>query len=197
MKSLVLATTLLAVSAFGSSVLAATVQTDASGNMTGITQVSVIGKGMYDVSFDSYPTSVSAYSSDFASAATNALYSLFTVGDLSGTAFDVNPSDPYGIQVFHTLETAAFNPYGPSEYLSHIFLNDLTSTDNDFVPYGGAMTIMEAIAYFPVEYATTWTESQLSLAPSAVPIPAAAFMFAPALLGFMGLRRKTAKVVPA
>jgi len=29
-----------------------------------------------------------------------------------------------------------------------------------------------------------------SLAPSAVPIPAAAFLFAPALLGFMGLRRK-------
>lgn len=29
---------------------------------------------------------------------------------------------------------------------------------------------------------------------SAVPVPAAAFLFAPALLGFMGLRRKTAKV---
>jgi len=26
---------------------------------------------------------------------------------------------------------------------------------------------------------------------SAVPIPAAAFLFAPALIGFMGLRRKT------
>lgn len=31
-------------------------------------------------------------------------------------------------------------------------------------------------------------------APSAVPIPAAAFMFAPAILGFLGLRRKTKKM---
>jgi hypothetical protein len=30
----------------------------------------------------------------------------------------------------------------------------------------------------------------LQYTPSAVPIPAAAFMFAPALLGFMGLRRR-------
>ena len=33
-------------------------------------------------------------------------------------------------------------------------------------------------------------ESFTTVAPSAVPVPAAAFMFAPALLGFLGLRRK-------
>lgn len=36
----------------------------------------------------------------------------------------------------------------------------------------------------------TDTIISLDLNPSAVPIPAAAFMFAPALLGFMGLRRR-------
>ena len=35
----------------------------------------------------------------------------------------------------------------------------------------------------------------MSLNVSAVPIPAAAFLFAPALLGFMGLRRRAQKTV--
>jgi type II secretory pathway pseudopilin PulG len=42
----------------------------------------------------------------------------------------------------------------------------------------------------PIDWEGTGTFAFRSNAPSAVPIPAAAFLFAPALLGFMGLRRK-------
>lgn len=37
--------------------------------------------------------------------------------------------------------------------------------------------------------------AQVGAGPSAVPVPAAAFLFAPALLGFLGLRRKTKSAV--
>ena len=49
-----------------------------------------------------------------------------------------------------------------------------------------------------------YTESQTAIfsglasvpqAPNAVPVPAAAFLFAPALLGFIGLRRKAKNTV--
>jgi hypothetical protein len=47
----------------------------------------------------------------------------------------------------------------------------------------------------PIAWEGTGTFAFRSNAPSAVPIPAAAFLFAPALLGFMGLRRKAKNAV--
>lgn len=197
MKTLVLASTLLAASVMVAPAMAATVQTNAAGSMVGITGVSVTGFGSFDVAFDASPTSIATYEQSFALAASNGLLSLFTTGDLQGTVFDVNANDPFGLAIYNVFDIPQLNFQNPFSFETHqnvhqVF-NDL-GFDDDFsfteISTLGAAGWASDIANSPFQYSTVWTPSLAVGGPSAVPIPAAAFLFAPAMLGFMGLRRK-------
>jgi len=108
----------------------------------------------------------------------------FTVGGFSGFT---STGSPYTLEGFSVDWRA---PAGGVFSSSTVVANNLTEADLtywkvniDFVEgtFGGILIDQaDAISFSSV---------------SAVPVPAALFMFAPALLGFMGLRRKTGKTV--
>jgi hypothetical protein len=110
----------------------------------------------------------------------------FNVGGFSGFT---STGSPFTFEGFSVDWRA---PVGGVFSSTTVVANNLTEADLnyrrvviDFVEgsHGGAI----------IDHADTVSFSTLNV--SAVPVPAALFMFAPALLGFMGLRRKTGKTV--
>ncbi|PCJ31071.1 MAG: hypothetical protein COA90_07385 [Gammaproteobacteria bacterium] len=88
--------------------------------------------------------------------------------------------------------------------INFLYLTGLTAYDKDFfsspaASFPTAESLMDNVLFTFGEL-EMWTsagitgEARFVLAPSAVPVPAALFMFAPALLGFMGLRRKAKNI---
>tara|TARA_R110001583_G_scaffold7136_6_gene35499 strand:- start:5628 stop:6470 length:843 start_codon:yes stop_codon:yes gene_type:complete len=73
-----------------------------------------------------------------------------------------------------------------STTLWDVTINDLTYSSGQFGFYNFSQA--------NVQYSGFEQTGGVIVPPNAVPIPAAAFMFAPALLGFMGLRRKAKKL---
>ena len=130
-------------------------------------------------------------------------------GHTNTTSLTVN-----GVATFSTANTAEFGTWKEVNFSTdNIFFNDTTDGNPVNValnPYAGS----DRFQVFQLSQAVTLNEiffregsliigfgdglgdsdyDDLIIGVSAVPVPAAAFLFAPALLGFMGLRRKAKK----
>lgn len=79
-------------------------------------------------------------------------------------------------------KTLTFNAAGLEQ-------NNINGNNDGYLAYG-AMLDLQMVVTEPGDWIRVITASNLS----AVPVPAAAFLFAPALLGLMGLRRKAKNV---
>jgi hypothetical protein len=158
---------------------------DGSGQMVGITGIEVSGYGTWDVSLNNFFVgTVPIYDKAFAQLASDALLVLYTGGGLfQGTESDFKSEKNKGCEfaggcLFVTLyEKLNFDWYrmaffqNKHEVYDSIDLIGLNHIQNrDFAN----VTFLD------------WTQSSVST----VPVPAALFMFAPALLGFLGFRRK-------
>jgi hypothetical protein len=192
LKKLTLSSAVLVTAlSFGSTAYSATAQVNAFGDLTGINGVDLGVYGTYDVSFG---TTINSYDDAFAQAASGELFRLLDSNELS--AGDVNPSSFIPFQSLYTFATpeVEFDPsLGPVlVHTAYVAVNDQTATDADFdFTTQFLLGFMSNPYEFEVDgvfgYATEWSKSATV---SAVPVPAAAFLFAPALLGFMALRRK-------
>lgn len=157
------------------------------GSFNGIDGVDVSGT-LYDVSFHTYDQSVPhVYDSNFAQAASLSLYHLFTNGQFQGAQPDVsNTLKVAGVDISSASLTRFATAYGMSynSIVSEFLVNFYGG--NDYVDGFG-------FGYFTPSYTNIfygdWTKSV-----SAVPVPSALILFAPALLGLLGLRRK---VIPS
>jgi hypothetical protein len=176
---------------FGSTSYAATAQVNAFGDLTGVKGVDLGTYGTYDVSFG---TTITSYDDAFAQAASGELFRLLDSNELSSG--DVNSSSFLSFQSLYTFATphVEIDPFlGPIiVHDAYVAVNDMTAVDDDFNFTTQFLLGFVSNPYeFEVDgvfgYATEWSKSA---AVSAVPVPAAAFLFAPALLGFMGIRRK-------
>lgn len=152
---------------------------------------------MFDVTFIAKPTSIVSYESGFAQLASSTLFSLFDIGGVfSITIYDVNANHPQSLEIYHTVEKLVYDPwYGESHRTINSIYNDFDSFDGDYSyqDYSGMSNsgLASYISSNPIEFLAVWTPS---IEVSEVPVPAAAFLFAPALLGFMGFRRKAKNV---
>ncbi len=94
-----------------------------------------------------------------------------------------------GLGSFNTF-TNGSNPYGVGstehDYVDLALATGGAAWDLNKLRAGGLLSDSFTKAFINIKVA----EITKQLGPSAVPIPAAAFMFSPALLGFLGLRRK-------
>lgn len=217
-RGFVAGTLLAAVMSFSAAVTAAPVVIYASGGTTatGINDIEIAGFGTYDVTFSGYwieyfsdnTTGKGAlYTYDFALAASSSLFDLLDGGSLDGSSLDLAPLGAVGCVsggscTMHTpwdYEQLA-SPYSAllhSQFVTNSYQaggdSDSWTNGFDYSAVGSAGPAYAGNNYIPVTWNLdsslylTWTEAS---APSAVPIPAAAFMFAPALLGFLGFRRK-------
>lgn len=166
---------------------AATTQVfDGSGQMVGITGIEVSGYGTWDVSLNNFfGGTVPIYDKAFAQLASDALLVLYTGGGLfQGTESDFKSEKNKGCEfaggcLFVTLYEKII---GSDFYRQAFFNNHREIYDSgDLI----GLSHIRNRNYANVTF-LDWTQSSVS----AVPIPAALFMFAPALLGFFGLRRK-------
>lgn len=89
---------------------------------------------------------------------------------------------------------SAIAVYDITDPFNSLFLTMLIS-DDDLSPEGIEAFTTEGKAYLSFSNEKSNTTSLYSISVSAVPLPAAALLFAPALIGFMGLRRKAKNVV--
>jgi hypothetical protein len=194
MKKTYLSAVLTAAIAFGSTANAATVDVDANGFLTGISGIDLGSTGFYDVTFESNPTTLTSYTNEFAETAAMGLSALLESNTLTvGDTFGANSFDS---QTFYTLGEMEVDPFF-SFSVQNVYsvVNDLSAGDFDFYfedfSFGTTAEYADFISAQPYEYAAVWTESVADV--SAVPVPAAAFLFAPALLGFMGVRKAAKK----
>lgn len=176
---------------FSSAALSAPTQVINNGQLTGINGIEVSGYGTYNLTLNNV-WSGNFYDRDFVSQAEDSLVSLYSgSGAFQGTTFDFQPELTTGCDYFAFCSWATAleesgNPLFP--ILFSAFLNDFDLSDNDrkhgLVLYN---PLNLGVASDGDDKATflDWTP-----AVSEVPVPAAAVMFAPALLGFLGLRRK-------
>ena len=113
-------------------------------------------------------------------------------------AHGLNPNDTFDMVLSDINHAFAHDPQS-GIYLSglNIFKNDFFSGPITTLPTAdellsqslftyGILTARENQGPSPAIYGY----ASYAVSPSTVPVPAAAFMFAPALLGFLGLRRK-------
>lgn len=175
------------------------------GELVGLTNINVAGFGLYDVTFNGqYQGNV--YSRPFVEAAGLAGYSLITgSGIFQGSLFDLAPQLTRGCDATATTLCdwmVVFDevPNPLSGVCSGLPGTCLAAPAAPFVSggifrnYGGQSDNMDTLSFvfgmpaidLPGLTYLDWTPSKVSEAP----VPAALFMFAPALLGFLGLRRK-------
>lgn len=168
---------------------AAPVQVVGAGKLIGINNVNVLGYGLYNVTLnDNF--SGKLYSEGFASAATDSLFNLYTgTGLFQGSTSDFNNVANLGCRLSNNcLLHTAFDQLTDINYHFKAFAN--WNEENDHHDKAYTNTLWAGV------YANVSFLEWAPVGVSEVPIPAAAFMFAPALLGFMGLRRR-AKVTVA
>lgn len=89
---------------------------------------------------------------------------------------------------------SAIAVYDITDPFKSLFLTMLIS-DDDISPEGIEAFTANGKAYLSFSNEKSNTTSLYSMSVSAVPLPAAAFLFAPALIGFMSLRRKAKNTV--
>jgi hypothetical protein len=174
----------------GLQVNAATAVTDpVTGKVTGLNSVSVAGFGLYDLTFNNLWTG-HYFSSAFAVAASQSLLLDYTTGPEQGSPLDLNRTLVVGCEEVYNYTCQWFTPTADA---SSFGLNGESFVNYDFHSDSADRVLSQNGAYGinKLDYATlsylNWTPSNNV---SAVPVPAAVFMFVPALLGFMGLRRK-------
>ncbi len=166
------------------------------GSLIGINGVEVDGYGKWDLTLHQDFTGV-LYSEEFSKEASLALLGMFTLdGVFSGTIYDNEASSSLwgpgcstSIIGCSVLTAHTYAPgWGPNTYVGWAFVNlwDIDQPayeDGLLEDLGFYYTAESGSVIFTDAMHADWT-------PSAVPIPAALFMFAPALLGFLGFRRK-------
>lgn len=185
------------VSFYNGAIAAPITVTDASNNLVGIKGVEVAGYGTWDVTFnDTWQGSV--YSIGFARSASTAIHDIFSPGGfLSGGLYDthtrmINGCTTTGNQCDmvtsynDTYAYRALNPFVKGYFWRNFpySYNSSESPETGTIYMQGLFNTTDGTSYTHL----AWDNSQYSV--SAVPVPAAVIMFAPALLGFMGLRRK-------
>ena len=158
--------------------------------LIGISGIDLGGSwGKYDVSFDFYSSDTQLYAEDFALQANIALLEMFTLDQyFQGHDFDLfGPTSTRGCNDPRLCAmVSATYKVGNTIYYDGVYNRYDVHADSDSRTQGSSLWLPTKPDYITF---ATWSPSL----PSEVPIPAAAFMFAPALLGFMGLRRKAKK----
>lgn len=165
---------------------AASIMVNANGKLTGINGVIVEGFGLYDVTFhDTFDYSLGGNSQSFATAAANALFSAFSNdGVVADSTFDKNPALVEGCEFSVFCELATIMVHSPGfDTGSYMFFRNTErfEAEQEGVGYAQGNLYATASRTFAI-----WSESSLV----ATPLPSAALLFAPALLGAIGLRRK-------
>jgi hypothetical protein len=180
-----------------------------AGQLVGITNIDVAGYGLYDVTFNGqYQGNV--YSQAFVQASGIAGFNLITGnGMFQGSVFDLMPQLTRGCGATATVLcdwVIVFDEQpNPFSGLANVCAGLPTSCTASspltpflsvgvFNNFGGSDDSLDALSFLfglpaldlPGLTYLDWTPSKVS----EVPVPAALFMFAPALLGFLGLRRK-------
>ena len=179
------------------------------GELVGLTNINVAGFGLYDVTFNGQYQG-NAYSRAFTEAAGLAGFSLITGnGIFQGSLFDLAPQLTRGcgpVSLFCDWMIVFDEQPIPSPLLPNVCaglpancqvtgaLPSLVS-GGIFSNYGGSNDNMDALSFvFGMPAIDLLGLTYLDFTPSKVsqvPVPAAFFLFAPALLGFLGLRRKS------
>lgn len=155
----------------------------------GFNKVSVAGYGLYDVRFiDRWDETF--YDSSFVAAAGPSLLATITTGGVADqTYIDKHPESAFGCGSTTLCGwTTAFNSNIAGSIIDVGIVYNY-NFDNDVSDFYVNSQVQSYYAVNDTQVALTflsWKPSKVS----SVPLPAAAFMFAPALLGFMGLRRR-------
>ena len=157
-----------------------------SGELIGLTNLNVAGYGLYDVTFNSQFQG-NFYGTDFVFQAGYAGIALLEDGGLfDGLDFDLNPEKTRGCGSalgYCDWFVAAFD-IGQG-FIAGGILENLGGLNDSLDSLVLSGSIIPALEIDGLTY-LDWTPSKVS----EVPVPAALFMFGPALLGFLGLRRK-------
>jgi len=172
------------------SVGAATTANWDGSSLLGLNDVDVNGT-LYDVTLNETYQAGSVYGDAFALAASTSLLDLFiTGGTFSGANYDTSPQLADGCSHLGSCGWITAGTTDETNLSGRIFINEAlggSRTDNDRLS-----TISSTLNFSHVAYTfATWTASDVS----AVPLPAAVWLFGPALLGFMGFRRKAVDTV--
>jgi len=162
-----------------STVTAATAVID-SDVLMGFDNIMVEGD-MYNVRFDGdYDYLTMSYNELFAFESSQALFNTFMSTSIyttaiNGCGFTLSQSPECNVKTIASISGPATYGSFVSEFSMMVYFSQIA------LPVTRSFT---TLVNSDIATYTKWTNV------SAVPIPAAAFMFAPALLGFMGLRRK-------
>ncbi len=105
----------------------------------------------------------------------------------SDKGWSANTTYNFHLDFFTTSGEISIQVTDGTTTLWDVTINDTTYTSGQFGFY--------IFSQANVEYSGFTQTGGVIIPPNAVPIPAAAFMFAPALLGFLGLRRKTKNTI--
>ena len=154
------------------------------GELVGLTNINVVGYGLYDVSFNNQFQNI-FYEQNFVLAAGAAGISLLGEGGIwDDSFFDLNPDKTKGCSGATSVceWVVAVGPFQPGLILAGVLQNFGGNNDASDTAFP---TIASSISSASSTY-LDWTPSKVS----EVSVPAAFFLFAPALLGFLGLRRK-------
>ena len=172
---------------------ATTVDTDSNGFIVGISGVSISG-GLWNARFidDGPSVNPTVYDFDFSNNATNALFDLLA-SELDGQNIDTlfNPTNGnsigpiFGCPSRSECFMATINTVFSNDLIAGRTVQNFAATTADLNNSASFDTTVNFTNATFIE----WTEV------AQVPIPAAAFMFAPALLGFLGLRRRAKNTV--
>jgi len=170
---------------------ATTALTDESSHLVGFSGVNVEGV-LYEVTFSDAWSNTDFYGTDFALAASNELFSLFSgTGAFSNSAFDTGQwNGCTSVTACEYITMANESPINnfidyASLYNRSSLLGDTDEVFSTFFNTGEGGD--------PSKQYLKWTASEVP----AVPLPAAVWLFGPALLGFMGFRRKAVDTTSA
>lgn len=155
-----------------------------NGELVGLTNINVVGYGLYDVTFSSQFQNI-YYEQNFVFSAGAAGMALIGEnGPWDDTFFDLNPEKTRGCSGAISVcdWVVAVGPFSQGLIMAGVLKN---YGGNDDAQDTAFPTIASSLGSPSTTY-LDWTRSQVGQ----VPVPAAAFMFAPALLGLLGLRRK-------
>ena len=169
-------------SLFAGSTYAATV----TGNV--VKGINVTGYGVYDATLVGSPTTPSTYDTAFGQAAMQAFVDeLNEGGSLYGSTLDTEGVQPGKYEYYYTfLNTSTASTVNFLSLLNWGVLGGNSIDTGSAVGYF-ASVIANTSGYYSVEWSKV----------STVPLPPAVLLFAPALLGFLGLRRKSKLVATA
>ena len=169
----------------------ATGSTEGSGVVTGALNVKVNG-ALYDVIFKEQTcvdifdgcdgdTEFDFQSSADAILASEALRDQVYGGDFDGRAHDTAPTETFGIGTTFGLIVTPYRSDGSSVF--YAALKNMPGSETDLIIQGSLGVSLDATDFLSFVYAD-WTEV------SAVPVPAAVWLFGSGLIGLVGVARR-------